>query len=67
MGGKTRPLPFRKKQRPVFSLKKSEESRKNTCYSAERVSVLVVPPFVGTAVMRSFMRYDFPLIVMNDV
>src|SRR5438034_116085 len=40
---------------------KSEEERKNTCYSADGVTALVVPPFVGPAAERSFMRYVFPL------
>src|SRR5436305_12470479 len=31
-GVKNAPIAFAKKQRPVFSLKKREESRKNTCY-----------------------------------
>lgn len=66
VGWKNAPIAFSKKTTSCFSLKKSEESRKNTCYSAERVTALVVPPFVGTAAMRSFMRYDFPLIVRTS-
>jgi len=63
---KNAPGAFAKKQRPVFSLLKREESGKNTCYSTESVAALVVPPFVGTGAMRSFIRYDFPLMVKTS-
>ena len=51
-GVKNAPIAFSKKTGAVFSRTRVEESRKNTCYSAEGVVALVVPPFVGAAARR---------------
>ena len=69
MVGETRPLPFRKKQWAVFSLRMGQEQRNICCYSTGGGVTLVPPPFVGMAGSRyaharglSIDRQDFGMV-----